>query len=119
MQRNTPERDRDPRRNAERDAAQPMAGQPRSEDDDESLQKPEDVPSFLTARELQARDPAKGSGDKEKGGDRHANAGFSHTGTGGEGEPTISDDEPPRGDRGMPMDRTDRMLRKGSQGKPK
>ena len=36
----------------------PMAGQPREEDEDD-LQKPEDVPSFLTARELEARGPAK------------------------------------------------------------
>jgi hypothetical protein len=48
--------------NAERDAAQPMAGQPRSDDDEDSLQQPDDVPSFLTARELQARDPEKADG---------------------------------------------------------
>ena len=29
-------------------------------DDEETLQEAEDVPSFLTARELQARDPARG-----------------------------------------------------------
>jgi len=49
-----------PRRNAERDATQPIAGQPRDhEEDDEALQDPETVPSFLTARELQAREPSK------------------------------------------------------------
>ena len=37
----------------------PMAGQPREDEDENDLQKPEDVPSFLTARELQARVPAK------------------------------------------------------------
>ena len=46
-----------PRRNAERDAAQPIAGQPR--DDEEQLQDAEAVPSFLTARELQARGTGK------------------------------------------------------------
>jgi hypothetical protein len=48
--------------NAERDATQAMAGQPRSDDDEDSLQQPDDVPSFLTAQELQARDPAKADG---------------------------------------------------------
>jgi hypothetical protein len=48
-----------PRRNAERDATQPVAGQPRADAEDEELQDPETVPSFLTARELQARDPVK------------------------------------------------------------
>jgi hypothetical protein len=68
MQRNEPERRRDPRKTAERDASQPMGGQPRPGDDEsESLQKPENVPSFLTARELQARDPAKNEGQKPTG----------------------------------------------------
>ena len=48
-----------PRRNAERDAAQPIAGQPRTDEEDDALENPETVPSFLTARELQAREPAK------------------------------------------------------------
>ena len=61
MQRKQTEGHGGPRRNAERDAAQPMGGQPRADDDDdEILGQPEDeVPSFLTARELQARDPAE------------------------------------------------------------
>ena len=29
------------------------------DDDEDALEKPENVPSFLTARELQARDPVK------------------------------------------------------------
>ena len=33
--------------------------QPRPEDDEDGLQKPERTPSFLTAKELQARAPAK------------------------------------------------------------
>jgi hypothetical protein len=48
-----------PRHNAERDAAQPIAGQPRTDEEDDELQDPEAVPSFLTARELQARDSSK------------------------------------------------------------
>ena len=68
MQRNEPERRREPRKTAERDAGQPVGGQPRpgeEEDEDESLRKPENAPSFLTAQELQAREPAK-SADREK-----------------------------------------------------
>ena len=62
--------------NAERDAAQPMAGQPRSDDDEDDLQQPDDVPSFLTARELQARDPAKadGAGDTADDADEEPDA---------------------------------------------
>lgn len=59
MQRNPSEPRRDPRHGAERDGAQPMGGQPRAEDDEDALEEPERVPSFLTARELQARNPAK------------------------------------------------------------
>jgi hypothetical protein len=72
MERNEPERRREPRKTAERDASQPVGGQPMPGDEDASLQKPEDTPSFLTARELQARDPAKGEDPavppKRKGG---------------------------------------------------
>jgi hypothetical protein len=60
MQRNEPERRHDRRKNAERDADQSVGGQPRpGDEEDESLQKPESTPSFLTARELQAKEPAK------------------------------------------------------------
>jgi hypothetical protein len=65
MQRNESERRRDPRKTAERDASQPMGGQPRPDDGDEPLEKPENVPSFLTARELQAREPAKSQGGEK------------------------------------------------------
>ena len=102
-----------PRRNAERDAAQPIAGQPRTDEEDEALEDPERVPSFLTARELQARDPAKAGPAGDEGGDRHANAEFA----GEHGEPAITDDEPPRGKRGLPMDRSDEL--KGGKRKPK
>ena len=54
-----------PRRNAERDAAQPLDGQPRTDDEDDTLQEPDQVPSFLTARELQAREPGKGEARSE------------------------------------------------------
>ena len=43
----------DRRRGAEREAAQPLGGQPRSEAGDEDLQEPEFVPSFLSAREFE------------------------------------------------------------------
>ena len=52
---------RNPRTTSERDASQAMFGNDRAEGDDEELEQPERVPSFLTARELQARDPAKPS----------------------------------------------------------
>ena len=60
MHRNTPESQRNPRHTAERDASQAMGGQPRTDDEEDDLQEPEQVPSFLTARELQARVPGKG-----------------------------------------------------------
>jgi hypothetical protein len=68
MQRNQPERRHDPRKTAERDASQAMGGQPRpgsEPDEDESLQKPENIPSLLTARELRAREPAKDEGGEK------------------------------------------------------
>jgi hypothetical protein len=43
---------------AERDAAKPIAGQPGA-GDDEPLEEPQRAPSLLSARELQARVPAK------------------------------------------------------------
>lgn len=110
----------EPRRNAERDASQPMGGQPRTDDDEDALENPGNVPSFLTARELQARDPARKSGNDDEGGDRHGAAAFSGTDADGEdeGEPAITDEEPPRGERGLPMERSDKALRKG-KAKPK
>lgn len=57
MQRNTPETPRNPRRGAEHDASQPIGGPTREDDEDDALQEAERVPSFLTARELQSRDP--------------------------------------------------------------
>ena len=80
-----------PRDGAERDAAQQAAGQPRKAGDSGQLQRPEDVPS-RTSREMKDRDPAA---------DRHANASFE----GSKGEPRISDETPPRGNRGLPEDR--------------
>jgi hypothetical protein len=76
-----------PRHNAERDAAQPIAGQPRSDEEDDELQDPEQVPSFLTARELEAKDPPKGTSSTDAG------------------------------ERDEPMKQTDKMLRKDSGGK--
>jgi hypothetical protein len=66
MQRNQAERRVEDRRSTERDAAQQLGGQPPSVDDDDALESPDYVPSFLTARELQAREPAKGEGPAEE-----------------------------------------------------
>lgn len=73
MQKNPIQDRRPPRRDAEHNAPQPIAGQPRSgEEEDEGLEDPNFVPSLLTARELQARDPAPpGEGESE---DRDAGA---------------------------------------------
>ena len=112
MQRNRMD-DRQPRRQgAEKDATQPMAGQPRDADDEEELEQPENVPSPLTAREFQARSP-RGDADGEKDtGERHASASFA----GSKGEPAITEDEPPRGNRGSPGKQSGELLRgrKGS-----
>jgi hypothetical protein len=48
------------RQNAEHDPAQPIGRQPQAGNEDDPLEKPERTPSFLSARELQARDSAKG-----------------------------------------------------------
>ena len=66
MQRNTPETPRNPRRGAEHDASQPIGGAPR-EDDEDAVQEAERVPSFLTARELQSRDPETKGDTQGKG----------------------------------------------------
>jgi hypothetical protein len=66
MQRNEPERRRDARKDVKRDASEPMGGQPQpGDDEDEALEKPDAAPSFLTARELQAREAGKGE-EREK-----------------------------------------------------
>jgi hypothetical protein len=81
MQRNRMEGRRDASSDAERDAAQPIGAQPRGDEEEEdALENPRNVPSFLTARELQAREPGN---DHERG-------------EGMEGEPATSLD----GDRG-------------------
>jgi len=102
-----------PRTNAERNAAQPLGGQPRADDEDDPLQEPDRVPSFLTARELQAKDPAKGEARNDAGGDRHAAASF----TGERDEPPITDAKPARGNRGLPETQTEAMLKKGNRPK--
>lgn len=66
MQHREMDRRHNPRQQAVRDAAQPQGGQPRAGDEDDKLDRPEEVPSFLTARELQAREPAKEQHDGEK-----------------------------------------------------
>jgi hypothetical protein len=97
------------RKGAERDAAQPIAGQPRHGGEEDPLEQPERVPSFLSARELQARNPAKNDTKVDPdAGERHASASF----RGEEGEPTVSDDDPPRGARGLPEGRTLKVPKK-------
>ncbi len=54
MQRNPMQRRRDTHRDA-----QPIGGAPRADDEPEDLPDAEVVPSFLTARELQAREPSR------------------------------------------------------------
>ena len=59
MQRNETGRRDGRRKSVEPDASQPAGGRPRPDDEEEeSPQKPESAPNFLTARELQAREPA-------------------------------------------------------------
>ena len=71
MQRNQNPRE-NPRRNAERDASQPIADSRADEDDDDLHDQEEQAPSFLTARELQARDPSKAPPAPEGGRDPFA-----------------------------------------------
>lgn len=66
MQRREMDRRQDSRREAEREASQPMGGQPQPDDEADELQKPEETPNFLTARELEARVPATEQQDAEK-----------------------------------------------------
>lgn len=72
MQRNETERRREPRRNAERMAAQPLGGEPRPQQDggEDASQDPSYVPNFLTASELQAWDPATSPDRRAAAGDR-------------------------------------------------
>ena len=73
---------------------------------DDELQKPEDIKSHLTARELQARDPAKNDTPHDDTvEERHAHA----SSKGSKGEPAITDKEPARGDRGLPETRTEKL----------
>ena len=92
----------DRRRAAERNAAQPLGGQPRGTDEDEELQEPERVPSLLHAREFEWGKDRR-VGERRAEGERHASASF----MGEKGEPMITDDEPPRGRRGMPNPKSD------------
>lgn len=94
----------DRRRAAERDAAQPLGGQPRDMEEDEELQEPERVPSLLQAREFEWGKDRR-VGERRAAGERHASASF----MGEKGEPMISDDAPPRGTRGMPNPKSDQI----------
>lgn len=66
MQRREMDRRQESRREAEREASQPTGGQPQPDDEADELQKPEETPNFLTARELEARVPAGDQQDAEK-----------------------------------------------------
>ena len=94
----------DRRRAAERDAAQPLGGQPRGTEGDGELQEPERVPSLLQAREFEWGKDRR-TGERRAEGERHAGASF----MGEKGEPMITGDEPPRGKRGMPNPKTDQI----------
>ena len=100
----------DRRRAAERNAAQPLGGQPRAGDDDDELQEPDRVPSLLSAREFEfGHDRRQAQRRAADAGERHAGASF-----GGEkGEPMITNDAPPRGDRGMPNPKSDQLRQRG------
>lgn len=111
MQRNQPERAPHPRRGAERDAMQPMASQPRSDEEESELQEPDRVPSMLTARELQAR-PPRGDDRARDAGERHASASFD----GSRGEPPVTEEEPARGTRGLPEQQQDEMAKGRKRG---
>jgi len=53
---------------------EPERGKPRPGDEDEPLEKPESAPSFLTARELQVKVPAKSQGrEKPQPGQKRGN----------------------------------------------
>ena len=94
----------DRRRAVERNAAQPLGGQPRGSDDADELQEPERVPSLLSAREFEFGNNRRVADRRApEGGERHASASFA----GDKGEPMISEDEPPRGKRGMPNTKSD------------
>ena len=103
------------RSSTEGQRAQQIGGQPRTNDDHDELENPERVPSFLTARELQAKEPGKGESRGDSGGDRHANASFE----GERGEPAITKDKPARGKRGQPEAQSDELLGKGDGGTPR
>ena len=100
----------DRRRAAERNASQPLAGQPRATEDDEELQEPERVPSFLSAREFDFKD-RRAAAERRAGdaGERHASASFG----GSKGEPMITDGEPARGRRGTPTPKSDQLREDG------
>lgn len=99
----------DRRRGAEREAAQPLGGQPRG--DDAELEQPERVPSLLSAREFEyGQDRRQGARRADDAGERHASAS-----SGGEkGEPMITDEEPPRGKRGMPNPKSEQIQQGGN-----
>lgn len=120
MQRNPMQQgQRNPRHDAERDAAKQIDGQSAADDGDDELQKPESVPSLLTAREFQGLAPwVPGEGRKDDAGGSGGAAGERHaaaSSSGSRGEPPITDDEPPRGKRGLPGNQTDDLM-KGRKG---
>jgi hypothetical protein len=91
------------RRATDREPAKQMGGQPNpgEEIDDDSA---EQMRSPLTAQEFEH--PRRRAEDKAApAGERHASA----SSKGSKGEPIISGDEPPRGERGLPQSRTHRL----------
>ena len=57
MQRGPSNANSEPRRGAEKNAAQPISGEDRTDENEDDVQEPDAVPSFLTAKEFQAKDP--------------------------------------------------------------
>lgn len=78
---------------------------------EDKLQDPDKVPSRLTAREFTARDPAAKEKDPDpRAGERHASASFADDRD--SGEPMITPQDPPRGRRGLPVNRIEGTLHK-------
>ena len=93
------QQNREPRNSAERNATQQISGQPREDDDEEQPEDPKDVKSLLTAREFAAPDSNERPESDKPTGERHGSASFDDD---DDGEPMISDKNPPRGKRGLP-----------------
>ena len=99
------------RSGSERDAAQPISGGPRAADEPADVQNPDDVPSNLGS--AAERKVTRESDDHASAGERHASASF----LGADTDPPITDENPPRGNRGtLPTEDAHRRTPGGKQG---